>query len=49
MLTTSKNMIIQKPLWYRRKDIEDMKGILAIADRLYKDYMVFSVVLESAR
>lgn len=38
-ITTSEDLILQKLLWYRSKDIEDIIGILVRHDKLDWDYI----------
>ncbi|VVB88897.1 Uncharacterised protein [uncultured archaeon] len=38
-ITTPEDLIIQKLMWHRSKDIEDIKGILARQDKLDWDYL----------
>lgn len=38
-ITTPEDLILQKLMWYRSKDVEDIKGILARQDKLDWNYI----------
>ncbi len=38
-ITTPEDLIIQKLMWHRSKDVEDIKGIIARQDKLDYDYI----------